>query len=121
MLTKSGCAVIAIIFTIAASSFAHAESTSGFSVTPKSNILKISDGGDCGWFAISVCSKRRSVARNAARRYGQDVINSGDVAGFSSGYYCAVSRPPSKTAALNKADDLRRDGADTAYAKHGCE
>lgn len=121
MLMKFALSTIAIAATVAASFCAQAGVVSKPALVPSSQIVKVSDGGDCGWFAISVCSGRRGPAQRAANDYGQSVIKSGDVDGFRAGYYCSVTRSPSKRAATREASNLRRVGARSAYAKYGCE
>lgn len=79
-----------------------------------------SDGGDCGWFAISVCTRGVGGARRAANRYGGRVIDTGDVGGFRPGWYCAVIGPTGKRAARAVKNDMRFAGARSAYIKQGC-
>lgn len=81
---------------------------------------KVSDGGDCGWFAISVCTRGTGGARRAANRYGGRVIDTGDVDGFRPGWYCAVVGPTDKRSARSVKNDMRYAGARSAYIKQGC-
>lgn len=80
----------------------------------------VSDGGDCGWFAISVCTRGTGGARRAANRYGGRVIDTGDVGGFRPGWYCAVVGPTDKRSARGVKNDMRFAGARSAYIKQGC-
>lgn len=76
----------------------------------------------CGWYAISVCSRSRGAARRAANTHGGYVIDSGsdEFPNFRPGWWCAVNGPMSRRRALRRADDMRYEGARSAYAKSAC-
>lgn len=76
----------------------------------------------CGWYAISVCSRGRGRAQNAANRFGGYVIDSSSEAypNFQPGWYCAVEGPTSKRQARIRRREMRQDGATSSYIKNGC-
>ncbi len=76
----------------------------------------------CGWYAISVCSRKYGPAQRAANRYGGYVVDtsSGAYPNFRGGWYCAVVGPKNRSAAKSTAALMRRRGASSAYVKNGC-
>lgn len=76
----------------------------------------------CGWYAISVCSRRFGGAQRGANRYGGYVINSSSAAypNFRPGWFCSVRGPTSRGQARRFRNVMRSLGARTAYVKNAC-
>ncbi len=78
----------------------------------------------CGWFAISVCSTTFRKAQRAVNRWGEGYVvdtSSSEYPNFAPGYFCAVSGPKSRGAAMATARNMRRAGiSSSAYAKSSC-
>jgi len=78
----------------------------------------------CGWYAISVCSKKWGPAQDAVDEWGSGyAINtsSSDFPNFRGGWKCAVDGPKTKKAARSTAKLMRKRGVSkSAYAKSAC-
>jgi hypothetical protein len=111
------------VFASAIGAIALALSAAGASAqsSGSDNLVRVSDGGDCGWYAISVCTRSRRGARRGASDFGGRVVDTGNVDGFRPGYYCAVMGPSNRRRAENRMWRMQDAGASSAYIKQGCE
>ena len=87
---------------------------------PGGIVQRISDGGDCGWFAIAASSRDRAGAQRAAGRVGGWVVDSNDVPEFTPNLYVAVIGPDTKGFAEGARSRMRQSGYGDAYIKYGC-
>ena len=82
------------------------------------------DNSACGWYAITACKPTYEEATNYAKRTGSGfVINtsSPSFSNFANGYFCVVSGPLDRDAALGAAEHWRNVGVSpNAYAKQAC-
>lgn len=76
----------------------------------------------CGWYAISTCSTSYNAAQNGADNFGGYVINtsSSKYPNFRGGYFCSVRGAFSKNKARKIRNNMRYNGAKSAYIKNAC-
>lgn len=77
----------------------------------------------CGWYAIAYCSREYSAVEGVNQQVRGVIVNTSDRAAypnFASGWYCASHGPMDRSTALARAEQLKREGYPTAYAKNSC-
>ena len=72
----------------------------------------------CGWFAVGACT--RAAAGYPSNPMGWAIVNTSQVEGFRSGFFCVASGPQGRSGAQRDRDALRAMGVRGAYIKRGC-
>lgn len=118
MMKNLNALVLACISALAIASFGALASTAN--AQSSSGSYQVAQA--CGWYAISVCSRQPAGARRAANRHGGYVIDTSSEAypNFRPGWYCAVVGPTTYRDAERLVQEMRFDGANSAYSKNGC-
>ena len=115
-----GLSLVALVGAIGISGSASATAVPSIPTGP-GLVHKVSDGGDCGWFAIAASSRNRSGVAKAASWLSTRIVDSDNIPEFTPNLYVALIGPDSRGPTEDRAAWMRENGYADAYVKFGCE